>query len=62
LWAKTEAKSEVPIKIEFGKVYYVRCSISMGAFVGRPKVELVDNARGKREYNAIQQKKNSKKK
>ena len=62
LWAKTETKSEVPIKIEFGKVYYVRCSISMGAFVGRPKVELVDNARGKREYNAIQQKKNSNKK
>jgi hypothetical protein len=61
LWAKTEAKSEVPIDVEFGKVYYVRCSISMGAFVGRPKVEIVDNSTGKREYNAIQQKKNAKK-
>ena len=61
LWAKTETKSEVPINVEFGKVYYVRCSVSMGAFVGRPKVVIVDNATGKREYNAILQKKNAKK-
>ena len=61
LWAKTETKSEIPIKIEFGKAYYVRCGISMGAFVGRPKLQMVDNATGKREYNAIQKKKNGKK-
>lgn len=61
LWAKTETKSEVPINIEFGKIYYVRCSVTMGAFVGRPKIIIVDNATGKREYNAIQQKKNAKK-
>jgi hypothetical protein len=61
LWAKTETKSEVPINIELGNVYYVRCSVSMGAFVGRPKVEIVDNTTGKREYNAIQRKKNTKK-
>ncbi|MDR0575152.1 MAG: DUF2846 domain-containing protein, partial [Tannerella sp.] len=39
LWAKTETKSEVPINIESGNVYYIRCSVSMGAFAGRPKVE-----------------------
>lgn len=61
LWAKTESKSEIPIKIEFGKAYYIRCSLSMGAFVGRPKLEMVDNATGKREYNIIRQKKNAKK-
>lgn len=61
LWAKTEVKSEIPIDIEFGKVYYVRCGVSVGAFVGRPKIAIVDNATGKREYNLLQQKKKTKK-
>jgi len=60
LWAKTEAKSEMPINIEFGKIYYVRCSIKMGAFVGRPQVELVDTKLGKSEFTAIQNKKDKK--
>src|SRR5665647_156074 len=29
LWAKTEAKSEVPIDIKMGKTYYLRCGITM---------------------------------
>lgn len=61
LWAKTEAKSEIPIKIEFGKEYYVRCGITMGALVGRPKLEIIDATTGRREYNAMQQKKKTKK-
>jgi len=62
LWAKTETKSEIPINVEFGKMYYVRCGIKMGAFVGRPSLEMVDNKIGKTEFNAIQQKKNKKNK
>jgi hypothetical protein len=62
LWAKTETKSEIPINVELGKVYYLRCSISMGAFVGRPKLELVDNKTGKIEFNSIQDKKEKKNK
>ncbi|GHS85756.1 hypothetical protein FACS1894201_05840 [Bacteroidia bacterium] len=61
LWAKTETKEEIPINVEFGKVYYVRCSVSMGAFVGHPQIEIVGNSTGKSEYNAMQQKKNTKK-
>lgn len=57
LWAKTESKSEIPINIEFGKTYYVRCGINMGAFVGRPNLELVDNRTGEAEFNVIQKKK-----
>ena len=60
LWAKTEAKSEIPINVEFGKAYYVRCGISMGAFVGRPQLVMVDNRTGKAEFDLIQQKKNKK--
>ncbi len=56
LWAKTEAKSEIPINLEFGKIYYLRCSITMGAFVGRPKLELVDPATGKLQFDAFKAK------
>ena len=62
LWARTETKSEIPINVEFGKMYYVRCGVKMGAFVGRPSLEMVDKKTGKIEFNAIQQKKNKKNK
>ena len=57
LWAKTEAKAEVPIKIEFGRIYYVRCGMDMGAFVGRPSLEIVGSVTGKAEFAAIESKK-----
>jgi len=56
LWAKTEAKAEVPIDIEFGREYYLRCSMGMGVMVGRPKLQLVDRMQGKLEYNLIKSK------
>lgn len=53
LWATTETKSEVPIDIEFGREYYLRCSIVMGIAVGRPKLQLVEKIQGKPEYDKI---------
>jgi small-conductance mechanosensitive channel len=53
LWAKTEARKELPINIEFGKEYYIRCSVSMGVAIGHPKLELVDEQTGKKELSAI---------
>ncbi len=53
LSAKTETKVELPINIQFGKEYYIRCGIKMGAFVGRPKLEAVDNQTGKAEFEEI---------
>ncbi|MDR2118559.1 MAG: hypothetical protein LBP25_03375 [Tannerellaceae bacterium] len=53
LWAKTETREELPIEIELGKEYYVRCGVRMGALVGRPRVELVDGETGKREFDGI---------
>ena len=55
LWARTEAREEVPIKIEFGKTYYVRCGIGMGFFVGQPSIEIVDSYTGKAEFSVINQ-------
>ncbi len=53
LWARTETKEELPINIKFGNEYYIRCSVTMGAFVGHPKLELVDNQTGKAEYQSV---------
>lgn len=53
LWAHTEAKKEVPVNVKFGKAYYIRCGITMGAFVGHPDIEILDNGTGKAEYESI---------
>jgi hypothetical protein len=57
LWAKTESKTELPIDIQFGHEYYIRCGVGMGAFVGRPTIELVNNRMGKFEFDKIPMKK-----
>lgn len=56
LWAKTESKSEVPVDVKMGHQYYLRCSMVMGAFVGRPKLELVDWETGKTEFESFKAK------
>ncbi len=56
LWAKTESKSEVPIDVQPGKTYYLRCSLKMGAFVGRPKLELIDAKTGRAEFESFKAK------
>lgn len=53
LWAKTEAKDEIPVTLELGRTYYLRCSITMGAIVGRPKLELIDPKTGKVEFESF---------
>ncbi len=52
LWAKTESKAAVPVHLEKGKSYYLRCSVAMGVMVGRPNLELVSNRTGSREFLA----------
>lgn len=56
LWARTESKTELPLNIQFGHEYYVRCGLTMGFFIGRPKLEEINNRTGKREFQAIKQK------
>jgi hypothetical protein len=56
LWARTEVKEELPINIKFGNEYYIRCGVTMGAFVGHPKIDLVDNQSGKAEFQSFKSK------
>jgi len=60
LWAKTESKEELPINIKMGNEYYIRCSLTMGLFVGRPKLELVDSQTGRFEFESIKPNKEDK--
>jgi len=60
LWARTESRSEVPFDIRFGNAYYLRCTVGMGAFVGHPKLELVDPLTGQIEYAQVQSKRKKK--
>ena len=53
LWAKTEAKEELPITLEAGKEYYVRCGMTMGAFVGHPSLKLMDESTGSAEFKDL---------
>lgn len=46
---RSEAKNSLSIDVEPGKVYFVKYSIHMGAFVGRPHIELVSQEQGARE-------------
>ncbi len=56
LWAKTESKVEVPINVQFGNEYYLRCGMTIGAFIGRPVMQLVDSSTGKAEFESIKSK------
>lgn len=53
LWAKTESRESIPINVEFGKEYYLRCNVAMGLFVGRPTLTLVDSHTGRSEFQAM---------
>jgi hypothetical protein len=60
IWAKTESKAELPINIKMGHEYYIRCSVTMGMFVGHPKLELVDSQTGRLEFESIKPSKEDK--
>jgi hypothetical protein len=47
--AKTEAREEIHLNVEPGREYFVRCTIGMGALVGRPHLTQVSVAEGRRE-------------
>lgn len=56
IWAQTETKEELTIDVQPGKVYFVKCSVKMGAFWGRPKFVEVDAHFGLPEFNAVEMK------
>ena len=53
VWAKTEAREEIVLDVQPGREYYVRCTIGMGALVGRPHLQQVSVAQGRKEIAGI---------
>jgi hypothetical protein len=56
LWADKEVRVEQSIQILPGNEYYIRCGVSKGAFVGHPKIEIVDDEIGKMQFDLIKNK------
>ena len=48
LRAKSENRSEIEFDAEAGKTYYIHAHVRMGMIMARVKLELLDNAEGKR--------------
>lgn len=56
VWARTEISKGFKINVEPGASYYIKCGISWGLFVGRPKLKLIPPEIGKLEYYLIENK------
>jgi len=45
--------SKITVDIELGKSYFISCTPRISYLFANPKLQLVDNERGKKEYQAI---------
>jgi hypothetical protein len=50
IWARTEARKELPLIVKPGKVYFLKCEVNMGVMVGHPQFAFVDDYDGYIEY------------
>jgi hypothetical protein len=44
LWAETESKSSVTVDVKAGETKYVKGTVGVGFFIGRPNLSIVDPA------------------
>ncbi|MBI4490053.1 MAG: DUF2846 domain-containing protein [Deltaproteobacteria bacterium] len=54
LWARTEAKSAVTLDVKAGEIYYVKGTVGVGFFVGRPHLIVVPKSVGETEIAECQ--------
>lgn len=53
LWARTEKRTEIMVDFQPGKAYFLRCSVGVGALVGRPVFEIMDDYNGVMEFKGV---------
>jgi hypothetical protein len=58
IFAQTESKKSVTIDVKYGQKYYLKCGIAMGAFVGRPELNLIYPEQGVLDYENIEGREN----
>lgn len=51
--AQTEAKTVIKLNVKFGSKYYLKCGVSVGAFVGRPALNLIFPEQGELDYDSL---------
>jgi len=52
-WAATESTTETRLCIKAGEEYFLQCGVDMGAFIGRPRITLVDKPLGRSETEKL---------
>ena len=57
IWAKTETTVDLPLDIQLGREYYLRCSVKPGVMVGQPRLELIDAHIAKAELEVLKNRK-----
>jgi hypothetical protein len=57
IWAETETKEEKTFNVEFGKEYFLWCTVSWGDYVGRPVFMFIDKDEAQTEFKLIANKK-----
>jgi hypothetical protein len=53
IWAKTEAKTTIPVTIQAGKTECIEAGVSMGILVGRPSLKKVSLEKCRQEVKRI---------
>ncbi|WP_333862674.1 hypothetical protein [Chitinophaga sp.] len=53
LWARTEKRTEIMVDFQPGKAYFLRCAVGVGALVGRPVFEIMDDYTGVMEFKEV---------
>ncbi len=52
-WASTETMTEIKLCIKGGEEYFLKCGVDLGAFIGRPRIILVDKSLGRSETEKL---------
>lgn len=53
VWAINEVKKEILLDVKFGQNYYIKCGVNFGAIKARPRLEIMDPAIGKIDFDNI---------
>ena len=52
-WAKLESRDSIVIDIKRGQEYFVRCSVGLGALIGKPELNQVENYIARKEVQEM---------
>ncbi|WP_299675761.1 hypothetical protein [uncultured Tenacibaculum sp.] len=52
-WAKIDTKDSIVLDVKRGQEYFVRCSVGLGVFAGKPELNLMENHKAIEEFEKM---------